>query len=59
MVRSRALADALWLVRWLRWWLGWPGYRFGDPLLGDGEVRDKNRRLLRERYEANEPRRPE
>jgi len=54
----KALRGLLWRVRWVRWWLGWPGYRLGDPRLGRDATRDQNRRILRERHEAREPQRP-
>lgn len=41
---------------WCRW--AWKGpYRLGDPLLGTGEIRDQNRKLLREKWMAKEPKR--
>lgn len=49
----------LWKVRWYRWAWGYPGYRFGDPLLGRGDARTANRDLIRARYRLLEPRRPE
>lgn len=44
--------------RWayLKWFLR-DAYRLGDPLLGQGDVRAMNRRILRERYKAEEPKR--
>ena len=42
-------------VAWLRWFIGLPGYRLGDPLLGSGVLREQNRRLLRHRYQEREP----
>lgn len=36
--------------RWLKWWLGWPGYRIGDTRM---DRQSKN--LIRERYRENEP----
>lgn len=47
----------VWALRRTRWFLGWSGYRFGDPALGDGEIRERNQKIIRERYEANEPKR--
>jgi hypothetical protein len=41
----------------LRWHLRGP-YRYGDPLLGAGWMREQNRRLLRERWLANKPQPP-
>lgn len=42
---------------WIRWFLRFPGYRLGDPSLGEGGPRAQNRRLIRERYLREEPRR--
>lgn len=47
----------VWKWQWLAWWFRSP-YRLGDPLLGEGEVREKNRRILHDRYNAQEPQRP-
>lgn len=44
------------LVAWIRWALRGP-YRMGDPALGTGWIRDHNRRLLRDQWNANEPKR--
>lgn len=41
-------------VAWFRWVIKGP-YRFGDPLLGQGELRDQNRRILRDRWNKKEP----
>lgn len=41
---------------WLRWQLKGP-YRYGDPSLGDGWIRDQNRNLLREKWIADKPKR--
>lgn len=49
-----------WRIAWWRWFLVDRPYRPGDPLLGpEGPVRQKNRRLLMDRYNAREPRRPD
>ena len=45
-------------VRWLRWFFRAPGYRMGDPALGSGEERWRNREILRQRYKDSEPERP-
>ena len=42
-------------IAWWRWFLGPPPYRLGDPLLGSGETRDANRKLIWERYDQKEP----
>lgn len=47
----------VWRVRWWRWFFHAP-YRYGDPLLGEGDVRDKNRRIINARHDAREPKRP-
>ncbi len=44
--------------RWVRWWLQLP-YKLGDPALGSGEQRQKNRELLIKRYYDREPKRME
>lgn len=56
-----ALVLIRWKLAWYRWFVDLPGYRFGDPSLGptDSALRDQNRRILRERHAAREPKRPE
>jgi hypothetical protein len=44
-------------VAWLRWWFKVPGYDMGAPWLGDGEERERMRRIFRNRYLAAEPKR--
>ena len=41
-------------VAWWRWLLT-PDYRYGDPMIGTGDVRQKNRDIFWERYIAKEP----
>lgn len=42
---------------WCRWFLGLPGYKFGDPTLGSGDLRNWNREIIKERYNKKEPKR--
>lgn len=50
-------------MKWLRWKLAWFRWRFtypyrpGDPTLGVGEERARNRRILWDRWYAREPKR--
>ena len=44
-------------LAYLRWAFGFPGFRMGDPFLGSGDLRKKNKDILRDRYSAKEPKR--
>jgi hypothetical protein len=51
----------MWLVRYLRfkwvclkWFFGSP-YKYGDPALGEGELRKENRKILSQRYWDRKP----
>jgi hypothetical protein len=54
---KRVLALVRWKIAWWRWFWSMP-FRPGDPLLGQGDVRKKNREILWDRYCAAEPKRP-
>jgi hypothetical protein len=43
-------------IAWLRWFLESP-FRLGDPLLGSGETRKANIKMILERHYAREPKR--
>jgi hypothetical protein len=41
-------------LAWICWWFIRP-FRLGDPLLGSGEERQKNLKIILDRYYASEP----
>jgi hypothetical protein len=41
-------------IAWWRWFFSEP-FRLGDPALGKGAERDRNRKLLWARHDAKEP----
>jgi hypothetical protein len=43
-------------IAWWKWFFD-PGFRVGDPLLGEGEQRKINRRILWDRHHKKEPKR--
>jgi hypothetical protein len=56
------MGGGAWIRYWIayaRWWWDAPGYRMGDPALGRGEERVRNRIILRRRYEERKPQRPD
>jgi len=55
-MKTLRLLRYYWL--YLRWFFQAPGYRLGDLLLGVGEQRRKNCRILSERHANREPVRP-